>query len=136
MAIFSFSAPSQALCAIDDMGGRWENEDLETSGITTVIYIPRCVDYVVCPTDGPCSTPPGTSIQVFGSCSPTDCDWGESPVQFHQEDNWRYAVYDQEAARKVVWLRIENNGQLTVVEDIDYRDSREDRVSWYRFNKV
>lgn len=134
--VLSTAAPSQALCAVDRMDGRWENVDPNTRGITQVNYVQRCGDQILCDTDGNCTEPAKTTIQVFGACSPTDCDWGESVVRYHQGGAWRYSLYDQGFASRVVWMRLESNGQLTVVEEVDYRDSRQDRSSWYRFDKV
>ena len=136
LTLFSFPGPAQALCASDPMDGRWENVDLNTRGITTIVYNFRCQDQILCDESGNCSRGEPTGINVFGSCSPADCDWGERPVTVHQSGNWKYAIFDQGFARKIVWLRLESNGQLTAVSDVDYRDSREDRQSWYRFNKV
>ncbi|MBE9063346.1 hypothetical protein [cf. Phormidesmis sp. LEGE 11477] len=131
-----FTEPAQALCATDELGGQWENVDPNTRGITKINYIPRCGDQRFCSTDGTCSEPARTSIQVFGACSPTDCDWGESPMRIYQSDDWRYSVYEQGFARKVVWYRLNSDDQLVVAEQVDYRDSREDRTSWYRFDRV
>ena len=135
LSLLGFQAPSQALCVRDNMGGRWENVDANTQGITQVNYIPRCGDQRICDLDGNCSEPARTSIEVFGACSPTDCEWGEADVNFRR-DEWRYSIYDQGFAQKVVWMKLESNGQLTVAVQVDYRDSRADRTSWYRFNKV
>ncbi|MEL6163050.1 MAG: hypothetical protein AAFR37_04555, partial [Cyanobacteria bacterium J06628_3] len=85
--------------------------------------------------DGSCTTGRGTAINVFGSCHPKDCDWGESEIKYNRKSNWRYAIYDQGFAKKVVWLRLKNNGQLRVAVEVDYRDNRKDRTSWYTFNK-
>jgi len=136
LTIFSFPRPAQALCVSEPMAGVWENADPNTRGITVVNYIWECNDVRVCPVGGPCPTPPQTRIRVFGSCHPRDCDWGESVIKFHSGGTWRYARYDQGFAERIVWLKMESNGQLTVVEDVDYRDSRTDRVTWYRFNKA
>lgn len=136
LAIGSFTRPSSAACAPEPMSGTWENVDTNTRGITVVNYIWECNDVILCPVGEPCPSPPRTRIKVFGSCHPTDCDWGESLINFHSDRNWRYATYDQGFANRIVWLRMETNGQLTVVEDVDYQDGRTDRVTWYRFNKV
>jgi len=136
LAIFSFPRPAQALCVNEPMAGVWENADPNTKGITVVKYIWECSDVILCPVGGSCPTPPPTRIRVFGSCHPTDCDWGEAVVNFHSGGTWRYAKYDQGFAKRIVWLKMESNGQLTVVEDVDYQDNRIDRVTWYSFNKA
>lgn len=51
--------PAQA--AINDFTGAWVNQDAGTRGVTKII-VTRVTN--------------GTTVQAFGSCSPSDCDWG------------------------------------------------------------
>lgn len=46
----------------DDISGTWTNTDGNTNGITKLIITGN------------------NSIQAFGKCSPTDCDWGKTPL--------------------------------------------------------
>lgn len=135
VGIASFPTTSKALCAADNMAGRWENVDANTRGITVINYIFRCNDTRKCTTDGSCTTGRGTTIKVFGARHPRDCDWGESEIKRYKTSDWRYTIYDQGFAKKVVWLKLKNNGQLRAVVQVDYRDNRKDRTLSYTFNR-
>ena len=47
--------------ALNTIAGAWQNENAQTAGVT----------HLNISVDGP-----AVSVQAFGSCSPTDCDWG------------------------------------------------------------
>lgn len=137
LVLVCVQAPAQGSCIADLMDGRWENVDANTRGITHINYTQGCSGPRLCDTDGNCSTSSTPAkIHIFGACHPTDCDWGETEVTFYRNGEWRYGIYDQGFARKMVWMRLEDNGQLTVVANVDYRDNREDRSTWYRFNHL
>jgi hypothetical protein len=50
---------------VGDFLGNWVNQDSDTSGITHVLISPVGGNQV--------------TVQVFGQCHPTDCDWGTVP---------------------------------------------------------
>ncbi len=64
LAVTTVNAPAFAGSA-STMVGTWVNVDRNTRGITKVIITESGNQY---------------EIQVFGSCSPTDCDWGKSAL--------------------------------------------------------
>jgi hypothetical protein len=64
LAVTAISAPAFAGSA-STMVGTWVNVDRNTRGITKVIITESGNQY---------------EIQTFGSCSPTDCDWGKSAL--------------------------------------------------------
>ena len=97
MSLSLFGLPAQA--SIDDFLGTWNNSDTNTRGITKII-VSRAGDDV--------------SMQVFGSCSPTDCDWGMIAAHVMgpgvSADNMAnansvVAVYDQNFADKIIILQ-------------------------------
>jgi hypothetical protein len=55
---FTATVPGVSLNALQ---GGWDNENAETAGVT----------HLNISVDGP-----AVAVQAFGSCSPTDCDWG------------------------------------------------------------
>jgi hypothetical protein len=64
LAVTAMNAPAFAGSA-STMVGTWMNVDRNTRGITKVIITESVNQY---------------EIQAFGSCSPTDCDWGKSAL--------------------------------------------------------
>jgi hypothetical protein len=64
LAVAAMNAPAFAGSA-NTMVGTWVNVDRNTRGITKVIITESGNQY---------------EIQAFGSCSPTDCDWGKSAL--------------------------------------------------------
>lgn len=58
--------PQTAQAAPADFVGTWVNSNVATNGITRV--------NVTRSGNGP------LTVQVFGRCHPTDCDWGSAPV--------------------------------------------------------
>lgn len=66
LSLCGLLAPQQAQAAPANFVGTWVNSNVATSGITRV--------NVTRSGDGP------LTVQVFGRCHPTDCDWGSAPV--------------------------------------------------------
>ncbi|MDJ0768171.1 MAG: PASTA domain-containing protein [Ilumatobacter sp.] len=98
---------------IDHYAGTWVNIDAETRGMTRLVIA----------TDGG-----GATINGFGSCSPSDCDWGEVDATF--DDDRLVGIY--EFAFKTTTLRAELAGELLVVERFDAYaegDSRSDKIT-------
>ena len=64
LAVTTIDVPAFAGSA-STMVGTWVNSDRNTRGITKIIITESGNQY---------------EIQAFGSCSPTDCDWGKSAL--------------------------------------------------------
>lgn len=85
LAIIIFT-PCQvyALCAAQDMEGKWINENPDSRNLHRIdIHFP-CYD-----TAG--SSGPAATIHVYGVCEPSPCDWGEVPASstfLSLENNW------------------------------------------------
>jgi hypothetical protein len=65
-AVLAVSAINPALAVPQDFVGTWVNTNPNTRAIT---------HFVVKST-----SPNNLTIQVFGKCSPTDCDWGQTTL--------------------------------------------------------
>ncbi|MBE0677464.1 MAG: hypothetical protein IH592_01745 [Bacteroidales bacterium] len=86
------------------MDGTWKNSDPNTRGITKVIISGN-----------------GTRIQTFGSCSPTDCDWGKVPLT-RSGANFR-ATYDESMAVTYITFGVSGN-EMKLTSDRRYKDKR------------
>lgn len=64
-------AAQPARAAINDFVGTWVNQDENTKGVTKLV-IKRVTN--------------GTTMQAFGSCTPSDCDWGAIPAEVYGPD--------------------------------------------------
>ncbi|WP_425147537.1 hypothetical protein [Deinococcus sp.] len=62
-AALALALATPALAAASDFVGTWTNTDTGTRGITRIVVTPNG--------DGT------LNMQVFGKCSPSDCDWGK-----------------------------------------------------------
>jgi hypothetical protein len=133
--IFS-PAPAQALCVANPMDGVWQNVNPNSRSLVKAEYRSSCHDVVLCP-NGNCQAQPTDvgKIRVYGSCHPTACDWGWTPV--YQRPQWVRGKYDQGFADKWVWAKIQNN-QLVVVTRAKFKDNsgRADYETWDYFRKV
>ncbi len=61
LALVALGAPNAAFATINDFTGTWANDNASTRGITR-IKIKRMGGAI--------------TVQAWGSCSPSDCDWG------------------------------------------------------------
>ncbi len=73
--------------------GAWVNEDPDTGGITRIDIAPW-------------------TVHMWGSCEPTDCDWGEAPYAIHQDE--LRVVWEQVFVVHVQILEIMPGGWLEV----------------------
>lgn len=73
--------------------GTWVNEDPDTAGITRVEIAPW-------------------TVHMWGSCEPSDCDWGEAPYAIHEDE--LHVFWDQGFALEVQVLALLPNGALQV----------------------
>lgn len=75
--------------------------------------------------------PPGPPfyIHAYGSCVPTNCNWGE--VGAERSGDWIVAVYEQGFATKTIWAKMSSvyPGELFVWMHVDYHDERTDRTN-------
>jgi hypothetical protein len=97
------AAPAQALCSGSSPAtGTWHNIDSNTRSVKRVDVDWGCADQALCDESG-CVYPAGTT-RVFGSCTPTDCDWG-TRRNYAEKDGWRSAKYTYSWATKHVWVK-------------------------------
>ena len=132
---------AQASCAIPPHDGEWINENENTRGITKARIHTYCYD-VITP-DMPVPPGPPGAIQLFGSCSPTDCPW-PSVSWYDSALGWKIAFVDHGFARRTIHFRYyppqmwDNNAdypRLRIIVDTDFvdpnrRDYRMDE--WFR----
>lgn len=97
----SKSTPGTVASSLD---GTWKNSDPNTRGITKVII-----------------SASGTRIQTFGSCSPTDCDWGKVPLT-RSGANFK-ATYNKSMAVTYITFGVSGN-EMKLTSDRRYKDKR------------
>lgn len=98
------------------MDGTWINIGNTTRGISKVVI-----------------SNAGKKIQVFGSCHPQDCDWGEKPLAVQNNGSY-YAFYDQNFASSKLYLRL-NDNILKLQDERTYSDNRPIQNNIYTFSK-
>ena len=99
----------------DNISGTWLNTDANTGGITKLIVTNN------------------KEIQVFGKCSPTDCDWGKTGLTDYNNNTFS-AGYKFSFKSTSLTLTY-NNKTITLVMRDAYRDARGLRTSSYTFSK-
>ncbi len=126
-----------AQCIPPQEEGNWSNIDPNTRSFThlNVHYI--CQDQVL---NGEpcCPIGPPYYVHLFGSCSPTDCDWGQSGGN-RIGNGYLYFFYDQGFAKRHVFVRMSQRypGKLYLQVQTDFTDpNRADYVSDEWFNKT
>lgn len=105
-------AAQASFCIVPTEQGAWHNSDPATRGITQLDFRMECRDASTTTCDGDiCSTTsavaPHYFISLFGSCSPTDCAWGQVEGEAVRGEfaGWYYFFYDQGFAQRQVWVR-------------------------------
>lgn len=104
LSLFSFTFNAQA-----GISGTWENEDPNTRHITKVVILE------------------GSTLQVFGSCSPTDCEWGSTSLRFRGDTRigkQYIAEYDQGFAKRTLSVYEHYTGKLYIQTATTYTDGR------------
>ncbi len=116
----SYLRKEKTVSSLPNLDGYWVNEDKNTRGITKVTISSNT-----------------TSMKAWGSCHPTDCEWGSTSVS---NGGTRYvANYDQGFVRRNIFMKMVTvNGvkKLRLLVYSYYRDNRPDRKDVYYFVPV
>lgn len=136
--IFAVSNQAFAVCAAQDMDGTWKNIDQNTRGITKVKISFACNDIVI---NGQLSREPDT-IQVWGSCHPSDCDWETTTLRNkfwdgrERQTAYSEAVYNKSFATTRLKFDRVNKNRLMVISLTDFKaNNRPDYSSIAYFKK-
>lgn len=112
LLLLSGTTAYTSMCIIPSEEGSWDNYNAQTRGIPHLDFRMECRDASTTTCSGSiCSTTfavePHYFIHLFGSCSPTDCDWGEveGTRLTGSLDGWYYFFYDQGFAKRYVYAR-------------------------------
>jgi hypothetical protein len=101
------ATPANALCLDPGVDGNWQNVDSASRSIIKAQNSFHCSDVILCPVDGPCSGGQSwVDVHLWGSCSPTLCDWGVRRAT-SQSDGWWMATWKQSYATRYIWVRTE-----------------------------
>lgn len=122
-AVVATAAPAAALCLAPPLDGSWENIT-STRSIEAVDFGFECGD--VC-YNGVCGRT-GMTIRLWGSCHPTNCDWGYADLDPHGSGGWYRATYSLGWATKSVWVRAYGS-YLRVWVWTNFHDGRTDYAS-------
>ncbi len=94
------SSAAHALCLSSEEDGDWVNYDPNTRGITKIFVRFHCRDVSL---NGETEAFP-YHLRLFGSCHPTDCDWGWVGATYGPSGWIRTTIYHGFATR-YVWVR-------------------------------
>ena len=130
------------LCTTPPAEGWWDSYDANTRSITTLRFRMECRDATATTCNGNiCITTHGVDphyfITLWGSCSPSDCNWGEVEGELigNDLDGWYYFYYDHGFAKRHVYVQTypEWPGWLRLWMYTDFVDGREDYVTdeWF-----
>ena len=126
-------------CAAQPEDGNWVNTDPNTRSLTRVQLRFICQDQVL---NGQLYPPgPPWYMHLFGSCSPTDCDWGEIGAETVNigDRSFIRGVYHQGFATRYVYIDMSayREGQLWVWMWTNFTDpARADYETQAWFSKV
>jgi hypothetical protein len=105
---------SPAFAAPADFVGTWVNTNSNTRGITRVVVTSAGSNAL--------------NVQVFGKCSPTDCDWGKTTLLTYgnnvQDANHRFATasYDKGFSKTIVTFSLQGNKQISLQNFTQFTD--------------
>lgn len=123
-ALLAFSA-GPAAAGTADFVGTWQNTDADTNNITRV-EVSRV------------GRSGGLRVQVFGQCSPRDCDWGTVNANVYapsaggnleRDANVLIANFPTSFSRQTVILRLQRDGGIRYEAFTDFTD-RSGRTSY------
>jgi hypothetical protein len=105
---------SSSVAAPADLIGTWKNTNSNTRGITRVVI----------------SSAGGNAlnVQVFGKCSPTDCDWGKTNLITYgnsvQDKDHRSATttYNKSFANTLLTLTLSTGNQIRLQSFTQFTD--------------
>ena len=100
--------------ACASINGLWTNTDADTRGITKMIISDNA-----------------QTLQLFGSCSPSDCDWGTTELTF--DGTCYVATYEHGFATRYIKLHEGADRFIQMTIRHDYHDSRTDKTKIYYF---
>lgn len=97
-----------SLCVADPLGGTWVNENPNARSVVRFSFEQICNDVIGIPCDeSGCHPPPPDPtvgrIRVFGSCSPSACDWNWTNLV--SATPWKRGTYNQGFAARTVQVR-------------------------------
>lgn len=136
---FAVATPGTAgaLCVENPIEGDWHNIDADTRAMTRVV-VETCQPVTTCRGDI-CTTvfDSGTFVSPYGSCHPTDCEWGRELGE-RMADGWVRVRYDFGFKRSDVWVKTYEYWGLTylrvwVNNDFTAADGRADYTTdeWF-----
>jgi hypothetical protein len=102
--------------------GDWHNINASTNAMTRALVSFTCSDVILCDTTGHCTGGDSYySTQMFGKCSPTDCNWGRVRA-YPQTDGWIKSTYNFGFKTSSVWLKTYSYYGLTYLRVWVYND--------------
>ena len=102
--------------------GDWHNINASTNAMTRALVSFTCNDVILCDTSGHCTGGDSYySTQMFGKCSPTDCNWGTARA-YPQYDGWIKSTYNFGFKTSSVWLKTYSYYGLTYLRVWVYND--------------
>jgi hypothetical protein len=113
--ILTLSAISPSFAAPADFIGTWENTNSSTRGITKLVVTKASGNKL--------------NIKVFGSCSPTDCDWGTKSLTTYgssvQDANHRSATtnYNKNFADSLLTINLGGTNRLNLQNFTSFKDN-------------
>lgn len=136
-AAAAFFAPqaAQALCAEPNgpEPGMYENVDSDTRSITRMRVEFVCGSERTRNPDGTGTIRHGADphwrIWLWGSCSPTDCEWGATRANMMERGAYLYGHYDQGFAERDVQVFPAGDDRLRLRIRSRYDDDRSARTS-------
>lgn len=99
------------------LDGIWENVDAETRGITKILF-----------SDG------DKGFQAWGSCHPTDCDWGEQQVEHF--GGIMTVTYDRRFVHRLLVIELVGAHRMEVLVRSVFKDGRGVQTKLYRFERL
>lgn len=107
LALLALAFAPAASGQLDRFSGYWKNVDPETSGVTAL-------DIAVSGT--------AVSVQAWGKCHPTDCDWGKAAPTYAYGPGVGSDLISEALAVKAVWIASFSETLMTI------RPVEEDRL--------